>query len=167
MKATEKEKLLIRMLWHNDEGSLCQVYHENKTYLLNLAYSILYNKEDAEDVLRDVFVSFAESAIKSRIDGSLKAYIARCVVNKAIDKKREAEKQKANSQRETTPADTGENDPVSYAIKKEQFQQVIQALGQLPSKESRIILLHYLGEKKCREIAELLKKQDWKVRRLY
>lgn len=167
MKASEEEKLLIRMLWHNEKGAHSQVYHENKNYLLNLAQSILYDRKAAEDVLHDVFVSFLESAPGLKSDGSLKGYLAECVKNKAIDKNRKAARLKAISQRETTPADADENDPVSSAIEKEEFQRVIQALGQLPSKESRIIILRDLDEKKFGEIAKLLQEPVATVRRLY
>jgi DNA-directed RNA polymerase specialized sigma24 family protein len=52
---------------------------KNATVLLN-------DVNTAEDIVHDFFVSFAQSGRKLKLDGSLKGYLATCVVNRARDR---------------------------------------------------------------------------------
>ena len=76
--------------------ALCRIYEKYEDYLLTLAMALLNEVNVAEDVVHDVFVSFAKSAENFRLRGSLKAYLATCLINRARDEIRRNQRQPAD-----------------------------------------------------------------------
>ena len=60
------------------------LYHEHATGRLRLCYYYLGSREQAEDVVQDVFVRLISSGISIK-PGSEKAYLLRAVVNHCKD----------------------------------------------------------------------------------
>ena len=78
-----EDKLLIFKFNRGSREALQGIYEKYKDDLVTLAAALLIDKNLAEDVVHDVFVSFIESAQKFRLTGSLKGYLATCVANNA------------------------------------------------------------------------------------
>ena len=78
-----EDKLLIRRFKRGSESAFNRIYKKYKNYLLTLATALLYDVSAAEDVVHDVFVSFAKSMEDFELTGSLKRYLAVCVTNRA------------------------------------------------------------------------------------
>ena len=79
------------LLWRLKRGSaraLCRLYGQYEADLLTLAASLLGRSDQAEDVLQDVFLRFIESLDTFELTGSLKGYLAACVVNRSRDLRR-------------------------------------------------------------------------------
>ena len=76
-----EDKRIIRKFNRGNRDVLRQVYDKYKIDLMTLATALLYDKDAAEDVVQDVFASFIESTERFRFTGSLKGYLAVCVVN--------------------------------------------------------------------------------------
>lgn len=81
----DDEKSLIERLRYGEKDALWNVYEMYGEYLLTLAFSLLYDKSLAEDVLHDIFVKFAGRSVKLRLRVSLKNYLRACVVNRIRD----------------------------------------------------------------------------------
>ena len=77
-----EDKLLKWKFKRGSREALQKIYEKYEGYLLTLATALLNDVNTAEDVVHDVFVSFAQSAEKLRLEGSLKGYLATCVVNR-------------------------------------------------------------------------------------
>ncbi len=77
--------------WRFKRGSreaLARIYEKYMHLLLSVAMGLLNDPHEAEDVVQDVFVSFARGAGGFGLKGSLKAYLATCVINRARDRVR-------------------------------------------------------------------------------
>jgi len=75
--------------WRFKSGSkeaLQRIYEKYLNFLLTLAMALLNDAGSAEDVVHDVFVSFAKSAENFKLTGNLKSYLATCVINRARDR---------------------------------------------------------------------------------
>ncbi|MGD8500507.1 MAG: sigma factor, partial [Phycisphaerales bacterium] len=83
-----EDKRLIGELKRGDKEALRQIYMEYKDNLLTIATSLLHDTSAAEDVLHDVFVSFAGSVGGLQLRGSLRSYLTASVVNRVRDKYR-------------------------------------------------------------------------------
>ena len=57
-----EDKLLVLKCRRGSRDAMCRIYEKYKDYLLTLAKGLLSEQAAAEDVVHDVFVSFAESA---------------------------------------------------------------------------------------------------------
>ena len=134
--------------------ALQRIYEKYRDYLLTLAMALLNDGGTAEDVVHDVFVSFAQSGSTFRIHGSLRAYLATCVVNRVRDQMR-ARKRRGPTLNEETLLESDFDPPDMRILSDEQSRLVALALTRLPDEQREVIALHLNGQLKLREIARL------------
>jgi RNA polymerase sigma-70 factor (ECF subfamily) len=131
------------------------IYEKYKDDLLGLAITLLRDRSLAEDVVHDVFVSFAGATGSFQLSGSLKGYLSTCVANAARDRNR------LRSRRDVGLDDAEEiysssGNPVEQVIESEQSGQSTTLLGRLPYEQREVIVLHLHHEMRFKEIAEAL-----------
>jgi len=149
-----EDKLLIWKFKGGDSEALSRIYRKYGDYLLALAAALLQDVNAAEDVVHDVFCKFIESREKLRLAGSLKSFLATCVVNLARDKLRARRSQPGElDEAATTALDTHE--PEHDAIFGEEARNLNRAMAQLAYEQREVIMLHLRGGMKFREIAGL------------
>jgi RNA polymerase sigma-70 factor (ECF subfamily) len=134
--------------------ALQRIYEKYRDYLLTLAMTLLNDAATAEDVVHDVFVSFAQSGAKFRLHGSLRAYLATCVVNRVRDRTR-ARKRQRQTLDEQMPLESDFDPPDGRILSDERSRLVAWALARLPDEQREVIALHLNGQLKLREIARL------------
>jgi RNA polymerase sigma-70 factor (ECF subfamily) len=134
--------------------ALQRIYQKYRDYLLTLAMALLNDTATAEDVVHDVFVSFAQSGTRFRLHGSLRAYLATCAVNRVRDRVR-ARKRQALRLEEETPLESDFDTPDGRLVSDEQSRLVARALARLSDEQREVIALHLNGQLKLREIARL------------
>jgi RNA polymerase sigma-70 factor (ECF subfamily) len=134
--------------------ALQRIYEKYLDYLLTLAMALLHNASDAEDVVHDIFVNFAESAGNFRLKGNLKSYLATCVINRARDKVRTNRMHTAGTDK-SEPTDVDSNGPEQSIISTEQSRRINQAIAQVPYQQREVVVLRLVGQMKFREIAAL------------
>jgi len=134
--------------------ALQRIYEKYRDYLLTLAMALLNDGATAEDVVHDVFVSFAQSGSTFRIHGSLRAYLATCVVNRVRDHLR-ARKRRGQALDEEIPLESEFDPPDERLLSDERSRLVARALNRLPEEQREVIALHLNGELKLREVARL------------
>ena len=78
-----KDALLLWQLKHGRKHSLRRMYEKYCDDMLTLATALLRDKAGAEDVVHDVFVGLARSAVRLGHVRNLKAYLMTCVANRA------------------------------------------------------------------------------------
>ena len=149
-----EDKLLVFKCRRGNKEAVRWLYEKYKDYLLTLAKGLLGEQAEAEDVVHDVFVSFARSAGRFQLTGSLRGYLATCVSNRARDKIR-ARKRRAEALGPETPGVSDSDNPATRAIESEDLTRLRRALRQIPFEQREAILLHLRGGLKFREIAKL------------
>ena len=149
-----EDKLLVDKCRHGNQGAMCRFYEKYKDYLLTLAKGLLGDQAEAEDVVHDVFVSFARLVGQFRLTGSLRGYLATCVSNRARDKIR-ARIRRAEVQSPETASVSDTDNPAKRAIEAQELTRLRQALDQIPYEPREAVLLHLRGGLKFKEIAKL------------
>jgi len=134
--------------------ALQRIYEKYRDYLLTLAMALLNDGGTAEDVVHDVFVSFAQSAGTFRVHGSLRAYLATCVVNRVRDHLR-ARKRRGQALDDEIPLESDFDPPDDRMLSDERSRLVARALGRLPEEQREVIALHLNGQLKLQEVAKL------------
>jgi len=148
-----EDRLLMWEFRRGSRDALRRIYEKYEGYLLTLASALLNDVHTAEDVVHDFFVSFAQAPEKLKLDGNLKSYLVTCVANRARDKIRERQRQRAHIQR-VDCADSGARGPELSAVCDEELQKLSRALGQLPYQQREVMILHLRGGMKFRQIAK-------------
>jgi len=148
------EKRLIRELKQGSKEALCRIYMEYKDNLLTIAASMLHDTYAAEDVLHDVFVSFAGSIGNIQLRGSLKSYLTASVVNRVRDMYRKKKHHLVELEQAGQLA-SDSNGPVGASEFSEDAERLTDALAQLPLEQRETIVLHLNGGMKFKEIAKM------------
>lgn len=134
--------------------ALQRIYEKYRDYLLTLAMALLNDGATAEDIVHDVFVSFVQSGSTFRLHGSLRAYLATCVVNRVRDQMR-ARKRHGQPLHVEMPLESDFDPPDGRLLSDERSRLVARALARLTDEQRETIALHLNGHLKLREIARL------------
>ncbi|MHC4478894.1 MAG: RNA polymerase sigma factor [Planctomycetota bacterium] len=149
-----EDKLLVFKCKRGRQEAMRRIYQKYKDYLVTVAKALLNDAAAAEDVVHDVFVSFAETIQKFELRGSLRGYLSICVANLARDKMRLKEK-RGQSLDSLGPIASASNDPIRQMITTEQLSRLRWAIGQLPYEQREAVVLHIKAGMKFRELAKL------------
>jgi len=147
-----EDKRLIRELKRGDKEALRQIYMEYKDNLLTIAASLLHDTYAAEDVLHDVFVSFAAGVGGLQLRGSLRNYLIASVVNRVRDSYRKKKHHVVELEKVGQIA-SDSYEPEQSAMFSEESQLLTGALALLPLEQRETIILHLNGRMKFKEIA--------------
>jgi RNA polymerase sigma factor (sigma-70 family) len=149
-----EEKVLIWQFNHGRPEVLHDIYEKYKTDLLTLATALLSDLPAGEDVVHDVFISLLRSSGKIKLTGSLKGYLATCVVN-ATRNVRRAQRRRPNVNLDQVKPIAGQsNRPDDAAVFHEQRSRLKQALVQLPCQQREALVLRIYGQMRFRDIAK-------------
>ena len=143
--------------WRFKQGSteaLSCIYQKYLDGLLTLAAGLLGDANEAEDIVQDVFVSFAKLANSLKPRGSLKAYLARSVVNRVRDRMRKRRTESLGQGRYDHEADVDLQRPEKSLIYNEEWQRVIRAMDGLSYPQREAVLLRLKSEMTFKEIAK-------------
>ncbi len=143
------------LVWKFKRGStdaLQQIYEKYKNDLLALAIALSNDRAAAEDVVHDVFVSFAQFAEKLQLRTSLRSYLLSCIANRVRNIHREKSQQAIRlDEAETIRSDS--DGPEQMAIASEELQRVGRAMFQLSYEQREVIILRLQGGMRFRAIA--------------
>jgi len=150
-----EDKILVWKFNRGSKNALRRIYEKYKDDLLGLAITLLRDRSLAEDVVHDVFVSFAGTAGAFHLSGTLKGYLSTCVANSARDRNR------LRSGRDAGPdvmeaAGSNSTGPMENAIGHEESGQLQDLLARLPYEQREVIVLHLHHGMRFREIAKAL-----------
>ena len=148
---------LVRRLAKGDRDAVAELYDRHASRVLGLAYRIVRNSPDAEDVVQDVFSQAwrtAPSYQSSR--GTVAGWLLMMARTRAIDRlrSRQARGDAATSDLDTLPADAVS--PPDQLIASQQAAHVREALLALPSEQKTALELAYFEGLTQSEIARRL-----------
>ena len=150
-----EERLLVFRFNRGDRTVLRRIYEKYKDDLVTLAAALSNDKTTAEDAVHDAFVAFIRSTGSLRLTGSLKGYLARCVVNNVRNRFRTAQRQHNIALDQIGPVPSGSNGPEVAAILAEDTARLSSALTRLPYEQREVIILHLHSRMKFKAIAKL------------
>lgn len=149
-----RDKILVWRFNRGSRDALRSIYERFKDDLLGLAVALLKDKNAGEDVVHDVFVSFAQTAGRFELKGSLKGYLSVCAANAARDRNR---RRLGRDERLYDADDVGlaGDEPVNVAVRNEEAMRLNVLLAELAFEQREVVVLHLHHGMKFRQIAEL------------
>ena len=146
---------LLRRCKHGDRRALERIYVKYRNDLLKLAVTLAIDAPTAEDAVQDVFVRFARSIDDLRISGNLKAYLARCVVNRIRNIRRDRFRHAQTATEEIGLVPDPSRPPADWMIMDENLLALRQALARIPYDQREVICLHVHADLTFRQIAQM------------
>jgi len=149
--------ILISKIAKGCESALKKLYDNTISQVYGLAYKILSNKPDADEVALDVFKQIWNKALDYEPDrGSPSAWLITVTRSRAIDKIRSDAKRRTTN--EPLLTDSIDNTPLpdETASVREKRELIDKALSELTPKQRKSIELAYFNGLSQSEISELM-----------
>ena len=150
------ERTLVDRLRRGDESALEELYDELGGFVYGLALRVVRNRQVAEDVTQDVFVTIWEDPGRIEPDrGSLRGLLGTMAHRRSVDAIRRDE---ARRRRETKTSmePTFTPDLADAVMLSHTSQQVRQAVSRLPAVQREALELAYFHGHTYRQVADLL-----------
>jgi RNA polymerase sigma-70 factor (ECF subfamily) len=152
-----EDMLLIRRFKQGRPEALREIYDKYKVAMLRFAIVLVGDQHAAEDIVHDVFVSFAQSADRVRLTGSLRSYLTTSVLNRARNYVRNGKRHGEGplDGAETLPCP--QRGPQQWAVLNEELSLLSEALQQLPYEQREVVCSHMEMDLTLSQIAVLQK----------
>jgi RNA polymerase sigma-70 factor (ECF subfamily) len=148
---------LLHAVARGDEAALARLYDQYRAILFGLLVRILSSREEAEDVLQDVFIQvWRRAADFDEKRGKPFTWLVTLTRSRAIDRLRQigARHRLATGAAENQPEEV--SDALADTFKSEQKEIVKRALAKLPEEQRRALMLAYYDGLTQSEIASRL-----------
>ncbi len=129
----------------NDIDKFESKYHKYSDKLYRIAFSILCNTQETEDVIQDAYIKYLEKQPVFLNDNHEEGWFVSVTINLCKDKLRKTRKHTCIESEELE----------KYGVEDKQTDSLEEML-QLPEKYKTVILLHYMEGYSIEEIAKIL-----------
>lgn len=150
-----EDRLLIWKFKLGNREALRRIYDKYKNDLLKLAVALVNDVSTAEDIVQDVFVGFAQSAVRIQPRGNLKKYLATCVANRIRNQKRDQQRHEASNIEDSDCIVCNSRRPEQWAILSEELELLSNAMAQIPYEQREVLALYMQGDMTFRQIAKI------------
>ncbi|MDR1202364.1 MAG: RNA polymerase sigma factor [Tannerellaceae bacterium] len=147
----------IKRIQEGDTTAYACILDKYSRQVYSLAFKVVRNKEDAEELAQDVFLKVFKHLNGFKGDSSFSTWIYRIAYNTAISYTRK-KKQEWLAIEESMIVNVSEEEVANALGQTEsdgQIEILDKALTQLPPEERAIILFFYMEEKSIDEIASI------------
>ena len=147
---------IIRIVLAGNTGMYSLLVNRYKNKVFSLAYAVVSNREDAEEIAQDAFVKAFKGLASFKERSSFSTWMYRIVVNTALNKKK-LKKLVIVDDTDRIKQDEpfGFESLTEYLKKDDQKKFIRMALDALNKQEKLCITLSYLNELSVKEIQEI------------
>ncbi|PLK45328.1 RNA polymerase sigma factor [Emticicia sp. TH156] len=157
MNNEHKDITLLKLMQAGDRLAYKELINRHKDYAFTVAFRILNNREDAEEVAQDAFLQVYKHITDFNYESKFTTWFYRIVFNAALMQKRKnrvfTEDIETSTQAMMVSAQA---DTTEQIRSRERSKAIQQALQNLSSDDALLITLFYLKEQTLEEIAEIL-----------
>lgn len=150
-----QDRWLILRFKRGSSDAFCRLYEKYRDDLLRLAVSLLKEKSVGEDIVHEVFAQLIESRHTFKLTGSLKAYLATCVANRARNANRDGRRGGRAGWTDATGLASDCWRPDQWAVCSEEFEKLRVAMLDLPYEQREVVGLHIHGRMTFKRIAAM------------
>ncbi|SER57574.1 RNA polymerase sigma-70 factor, ECF subfamily [Gracilibacillus ureilyticus] len=146
------DHLLIKQMAENQKNAFDLFYEKYHRYIFQIAYNIIKNRLEAEDICHDVLIEIYQKANQYSTDrGSVKAWIAIRTRSRALDRLRKKTELLANKMEDILTKVSPAAD--QYVIENMEKEVLQRALNRLPLEQRQAIYYMYFDQFTQKEIA--------------
>lgn len=153
----------------SDETALATLYQRHMPVLLAFIRRYVSTREDAEDVLLEVFIAaFERKSLADLSEGEQLAWLRRVAHNKCVDAYRRTSRQPVVPLEQVTTSvyEEEEHTPEQVALRSEEYALLHRHLANLSEEQQTLLRLRFAHDLRSPEIARKLNKSEGAVRKL-
>ncbi|MFV0441254.1 MAG: RNA polymerase sigma factor [Lachnospirales bacterium] len=161
----EEDYKLVTAYLNGDSSSFEALVFKYEKLVFNIAYKMMRNKEDAEDISQVVFVKVFKKIDTYEKGQSFKAWIGTITTNSCIDEIRKRKNKQTFSLDSKIEGEDGEFSseveaptltPLQEVLNKEKRQLILDSIGELNEEARELIVLRDINDLSYEEIADNL-----------
>ncbi|MDQ1284402.1 MAG: polymerase sigma factor [Patescibacteria group bacterium] len=162
----ETEKIsdndLARVVREGDSERYGEIIERYQGKLFAYLYRLIGNREEAQDLLQDVFIKVYRNLRGYDADRKFSSWIYRIAHNEAVNHikrkslKRFVSWESVVSTKDKLESSSNEEGAQDAWVRKEISQEVNAAIDKLPAKYKQVLLLRYYSDNSYEEISEIL-----------
>jgi RNA polymerase sigma factor (sigma-70 family) len=151
------ENLYLQKVLEGDISEFSYFIEKYKDMAFSIAFRIIDNREDAEEIVQDSFLRAFKSLKKFRFDSKFSTWFYRIVVNNSLSKLKREKQDTCNIDIDKVSDSIIENVESVYKglIHADQQKFINYALGELCIEDKLLLTLYYLNENSIEEISEI------------
>jgi len=149
----QEESIIINRVLSGEINAFAVLVNEYKDLAVTLAYNILLNREDAEDVAQDSFIKAYNSLRSFKGNARFSTWLYRIVINTALNSKKRKKLAIFPAGEEVTDEIESHAEKINYQL-ADQKKYTRLAIDSLNEAERVCITLYYLNELSVEEINE-------------
>ncbi|RIH67020.1 RNA polymerase sigma-70 factor [Mariniphaga sediminis] len=156
MNPGENEILLLKALKKGDAKAFDELFSQYGIRIYHFTYGYLKSKEDAEEVVQEVFLRIWRNRKSIKPELSFKAYLFKIAWHFILEYFERASRQQVYKDQlieESIQFTSGNEDRLNYQLLLEKVDQLIE---QLPSRQKEILIKRRKEDIPVKEIAEQL-----------
>ena len=154
---------LVRRARLGDRAAANDLVHRHLPRAFSVAYSILGNHEDSEDVVQDAFVAALNALDRFDPARPFEPWLYRIVANRALTGRKRRQRRQTEELHEESAGSSLDN-PADDAERLELRERLNTAVGALPEQQRRIVQLADVDGLTSSEIGEMLEMPAGTVR---
>lgn len=157
------EIVVLNGLKDGSREALAMLWQEHSSHVLNLAFRMLKDRDQAEDILMDVFVQVPAAVQKFRGDSALGTWLYRLTVNACLMKLR-AERRHAELEEQNWEAIVKE--ALGAAEKEQEFDVELLTMGlnELPAETRSMLWLKDAEGLDIKDLSEIYRMPDGTIK---
>lgn len=148
------DSTLVDMVLFENTSYYEEIVKRYKKLVFVIAKSIVSDYQLAEDISQDTFISAFMNLAKLSDKSKLSSWLCQITRHKAINYINRTKQEYMYENLETIP--DGNNIPLEILIKKEEQEQILEAIDILSPKLKDVLILHYFSNYKVEKIANVL-----------
>lgn len=155
---------LIKEITTTSPDRYSQVIERYQGKLFAYLYRLIGEKEEAEDLLQDVFIKAYKNLRSYDTNRKFSSWIYRIAHNEAVNhiKRKSLKKfislENVTSSKDKLESSSPEDNAETAWIRKETSKEVEEAVNRLPMKYRQVLFLRFYSDKSYEEISEILGK---------
>ncbi len=156
VKPTDLDYALILRIARGQEEALAELIRRHQRRLYQLAYRLLKDPLEAEDVLQEVFLKVFEHAGRFEPVSTVSAWLHRITANHCLNRLRSRRPLDSLDDDEAAPLPASSADPLAALEGEELARRLEGLLTALPERQRQALMLKQFGGLSYQEIGELL-----------
>lgn len=158
MNDNQQDINILNRIRTGDKAAFKELINRHKDYAFTVAYRILNNREDAEEVAQDAFMQVFRALYSFNADSKFTTWFYRIVFNAALMQKRKNKVMLIDIETSSEAFQVSHSSDSAVDLQKNERKNAIQkALQNLSADDTAMITLFYLKELSLEEIAEITK----------
>jgi len=157
--SNQQENDLIKRCQSGDQQAMEQIVRQYQNQVYNIAYGMLRNSEDAQDIMQEVFLRVWDKIRQFQFKSRFSTWLYRIVKNLSINEKnrqrrRQTSPMEMDDSQAWAPIDTMTPEKEALLVEKQELMKV--ALAQLKKDYRTILVLREMETLSYEELSEVL-----------